>query len=396
MLEDSFARNEKKVEYVELIYDLIFVYIIGRNNSLLQYLEDGFVSFSTFLTYLTFTLAVIQLWTLTTYYINVYGRNGVRDHVMLFVNMFLLYYMGEATRQHWQAFHTQYHVAWILILINIALQYFLELRNRKGEPEYEKRIIRMAGIILIEALLVFCAILEYRWRSTTYLSLAAILISMVLIALPGKDRESDVVDFTHLSERAMLYVVFTFGEMIIVLAGYFEGHFSFRNLYFSLMGFLIVVGLFLSYGMLYDHIIDREKKTNGIGYMLIHIFIIFSLNSITISLDFMRMEGVSLLPRMIMLTASFVAYFFFLFATEGYAKPTCYDKGRLLVKVGMMGLVFVVLMILLRDHMILNIALSVAFIYCVFFLLYDYSKKVDCRLCAGEGGHLHGDHISGK
>ncbi len=28
--------KEKKVEYLELIYDLIFVFIIGRNNSLLR------------------------------------------------------------------------------------------------------------------------------------------------------------------------------------------------------------------------------------------------------------------------------------------------------------------------------------------------------------------------
>ena len=35
--------KEKKVEYLELIYDLIFVYLIGRNNSLLQQIEDGFI-----------------------------------------------------------------------------------------------------------------------------------------------------------------------------------------------------------------------------------------------------------------------------------------------------------------------------------------------------------------
>ena len=41
--------KEKKVEYLELIYDLIFVYIVGRNNSLLQHIEGGFVSGGVFL-----------------------------------------------------------------------------------------------------------------------------------------------------------------------------------------------------------------------------------------------------------------------------------------------------------------------------------------------------------
>ena len=36
-------KEEKKVEYLELIYDLIFVYVIGRNSSLLRNVVDGFV-----------------------------------------------------------------------------------------------------------------------------------------------------------------------------------------------------------------------------------------------------------------------------------------------------------------------------------------------------------------
>ena len=90
MIEDLFEKKEKKVEYVELIYDLIFVYVIGRNNSLLHHISGGFVESGMFLAYILCTLAVIQIWNYTTYYINLYGRNGARDHVFLFINMFLL------------------------------------------------------------------------------------------------------------------------------------------------------------------------------------------------------------------------------------------------------------------------------------------------------------------
>ena len=40
---DFLKNEEKKVEYVELIYDLIFVYIIGRNNSLVSHITNGFI-----------------------------------------------------------------------------------------------------------------------------------------------------------------------------------------------------------------------------------------------------------------------------------------------------------------------------------------------------------------
>ena len=94
--------HEKKVEYLELIYDLIFVYLIGRNNSMLHSIENGFVSFAVFMTYVLCTLAIIQIWNFSTFYINLYGRNGVRDHVFLFVNMYLLYHMADGISTGWQ------------------------------------------------------------------------------------------------------------------------------------------------------------------------------------------------------------------------------------------------------------------------------------------------------
>ena len=62
MVQELIQHKAKKVEYVELIYDLIFVYIIGRNNALLHNFENGFVAWPAFAAYLMTTLAVIQIW----------------------------------------------------------------------------------------------------------------------------------------------------------------------------------------------------------------------------------------------------------------------------------------------------------------------------------------------
>ena len=279
MVKEIMSTKEKKVEYIELIYDLIFVYIIGRNNLLLHNFENGFVAPNAFMAYIMTTLAVIQIWNYTTYYVNIYGRHGIRDHILLFVNMFLLYFIGEGTRTDWQSYHMQYHIAWALILVNIGVQYLFELRNYKTEQRNRKQILRMSVILFAEALIVSADIPVYRMTQTTWLSLIAILFGMFSVLLFGQKKSGEFVDFPHLSERAMLYVVFTFGEMIIGISSYFEGEFSLNGTYFALMAFLIVVGLFLSYGMFYDHIINREKKTNGLSYMLLHIFIIFALNN---------------------------------------------------------------------------------------------------------------------
>ena len=376
MVKELLEKKEKKVEYIELIYDLIFVYVIGRNNLLLHDFENGFVAFPAFLAYVLSTLAVIQIWNYTTYYVNIYGRHSAREHVFLFINMFLLYFIGEGTRSDWQRFHTQYHVAWALILLNIGVQYLIELRRHRTDKPRKTQIVRMAAILIAEAAVAALDIPLYRATGTTWLSLAAIVFGMTAVLFCGQRGSADAVEFSHLSERVMLYVVFTFGEMIISVAAYFEGAFSLRNTYFALMAFLIVVGLFLSYGVLYDRLVDREKHTNGLGYMLLHIFLIFSMNNITNGLEFMREENLSLLPKVLFLVGSLILFFAFLFALGGgYAKAKCKKYKSLCLCAALPAAAFAALMLLLRADMFVNIAVTAAFVFTVFAILFRYGKK---------------------
>lgn len=380
MIEQLLHPKEKKVEYVELIYDLIFVYIIGRNNSLLHNFRGGFVDPLFFLAYVMTTLAVIQIWNYTTYYINIYGKHSAREHVFLFINMFLLYFIGEGTRADWQAYQMQYHIAWALILVNIGVQYCLELRGNKGDSAARRRKLRMAAILFGEAAVVTADIFAFRFWGTTWLSLAAILLGIAAVFAFGQRQSTNYVDFPHLSERAMLYVVFTFGEMIIAIASYFEGEFSLRNTYFALIAFAIVVGLFLSYGMFYDHIIDREKQTNGLMYMFLHIFIIFAMNNITNGLEFMREEEIDLLPKLAFLSGSFLLYFGFLFVL-GYSsgKTRCVRYPRFCLTAAGIGLIFAAGMFLFRENMTVNIALTAAFVFAMFAMIYRYGMSVEHR-----------------
>lgn len=377
MIKELFENKEKKVEYIELIYDLIFVYMLGRNNQLLHHFDGGFFSVSTFLTYALCTLAVIQIWNFTTFYINMFGRNGARDYIFLFINMYLLYFIGESTRADWQAYQTQYHIAWGLILVNIGVQYLLEMRNHK-ENTYRRRIAkRMCAVLFIEAAVVFAAAIPNPLLGTI-LSAVAIFCGIFLTAFSRKGAPEIIIDFEHLSERAMLYVVFTFGEMIIAVASYFagDGSWSWNTIYFSLMAFLIVVGLFLSYGFVYDYLIDRGGSYDGMLYMALHIFIIFALNNITASLEFMREETVALLPKMLFIVCSLVIYFAFLLSLRGYTKCTCRPTKAFISVLCGITAAFIGLMLLLKEQMYINILISVIYVFGVFMVFYLSYRKI--------------------
>ena len=374
------GKEEKKVEYIELIYDLIFVYLIGRNNSLLHSIQDGFIQPKAFLTYILSTLIVLHVWYFSMLFINRYGSNGVAEHLLIFINMYLLYYMGEGTRVQWEESYVRYDVAWGLILVNLAVQYYLKYRASAREAPWESVHIRHQIIlILIQAAIVFGSIPLFPLVGIP-LSPLALVFGIVASALTRDLGNLVAVDFGHLTERVMLFVVFTFGEMIICVAGYFEGGVTVNNVFFSLMAFLTVVGLFLSYEYLYDHIIDREAHASGNRYMILHIFLIAALNDITAALEFMREPGVRAAPKSAFLVVSFLIYFLFLFLLERYAPVRVKGSRRFFGQLAILGAVFAGLMVLCYRESHVSIALTVLFVHALYLVLLRRGKKIKAEV----------------
>jgi len=368
--------NEKKVEYIELIYDLIFVYILGRSNSLLHVIENGFLRPDLYVTYLLCTVIILQVWYFTVLLINRYGSNGAAEYVCIFINMYLLYYMAQGTNANWQDSYLRYNLAWGLILLNLAVQYLLKLRKNGGAAPWEDRHIRYhARMLFIQAALVLISLPLYPLTGQP-LSLLALVFGMVAGFLTRKVDALVSVDFPHLTERVMLFVVFTFGEMIVGIAGYFEGGFTFRTVYYSLMGFLIVAGLFLCYGFFYERLLDREKSTTGTGFMLLHIFLIAALNNITGALEFMREPEISTVPKHVFLVVSFLVYFLFLALVGVYSKG-CYRRhGRLAVPLAVLSLAFVGLMAATYRWPEYSIAVTVLYVFAAFGMLWLRWRKL--------------------
>ena len=105
---------------------------------------------------------------------------------------------------------------------------------------------------------------------------------------------------------------------------------------------------------------------------------IFALNNITNGLEFMREEEVRIMPKTVFLTVSFLIFFALLFALGNrHAKAKCVKYNRFCLQGLLIGLVFALLMFLLRNEMTINIAISVVFVFALFGMIYWYGRKVD-------------------
>lgn len=351
-------KEEKKVEYIELIYDLVFVYLIGKNASLLDRVEGGFITFETFANYIFSSLIILQIWNYTTLYINRFGKNSVSDKVMMLINMFLLYIMGANIIHGWDMNYAAFMGAWALILLNLSIQYFLKLRSAE-DVLCTRYICQNALMLLIQAVFVGVSIPVFLCTGVV-LGPWAVLIGIAAVPFLSKIP----TNFGHLTERVMLYVVFTFGDMILIVAEYFSDGFTMEALYFALVSFLIVAGLFFSYGYLYDRLLNRSGERSGSAYMLLHVFIILALSCVTTSLEFMRDADVSSLPKTVMMVLSLLVFFLGLALTEKWSYRQYRMRLRFLLLLAGEFLVFAAAMILSAGKSgYITAAIALAFVY---------------------------------
>ena len=93
-------------------------------------MKDGFINPGSFLINVLTALIILQIWYYTTLFVNRYGENDKLMHAGIFVNMYLLYFMARGIRWDWQGEFYTFNGAWLLILLNIAAQYFVQLKKR--------------------------------------------------------------------------------------------------------------------------------------------------------------------------------------------------------------------------------------------------------------------------
>ena len=360
--------EERKVEYIELIYDLIFVHTIGRCGDLLN-LEHGIPDPMVYLIFMVFSVAVLEAWYFYTIFINRFPQYPKQRNVSIFVSMYLLYYVAAGINDNWRDNYRQIHVGWALILLHLAVQYAIALRK---DEEKQSVMNRDIFVFVAEPIIILASIPIYE-RTGFIISPFAIVLG-IAVGVTGPKVETRYADFPHLTERLMLYVVFSFGEMIIEISGFFdEGIINLMGIVHSLLAFALVSGLFLNYGYVYDHIIDREKKTTADGYLFIHMFLIISLSYLTQVMEMLRNPDVDENAKIISLGIWLVAYVIFLSLLERYAKVrACWNYYNRLIQISL-GYIF--LLHMTRWYPVMNFSVSVAYVYLIHLSLRIFRER---------------------
>lgn len=276
--------SAKKVSMLELFYDLVFVYAISKITAMIHHPHHGGIEILTYTQFTLVVVIVIQVWLYQALYINRFGEARIIDHAGILVTMFAMIYLANNINTEWDKTFVSFQIAMLLILVNLSVQYFLGVRQRR-EPEVTTFLV----VLVLESILVACG-LYLGYEQGIYYVATGYLIGFLLPLVMYPKFSVQNVNFPHLVERLNLIAIITFGETVVNIASYFKGNILSPT---SILVFLLVISLFGSYTLQIEKLMDHHQRTKAFVLMYSHVLLILSLLSLTVALLFITEPSVS-------------------------------------------------------------------------------------------------------
>jgi low temperature requirement protein LtrA len=319
--------EHKKVEIVELFFDLVLVYAVSKTTGVIRELNAaGQVDPFAYVTFVVGFVIVMNAWMYQAVFTNRYGSNSPKDMLISFIIMAILLYLSNSITPDWESTFVPFTTSLGIIFALQFLQYLLAYR--KGHLANERFFIRWYLLLtgIYAAALLIGAQLPY--EIGVWFSLIGLAVNLALPALFHRRLNAIPLNWGHLVERLTLFIIITFGEMVVGLAAYFTVNTLSAS---SILVFVIAVSLFIYYILQFDYMLDESHpnmSTAPIQYA--HIPIVLGLGMTTVSFEFMLDPGVDHFFLVTFLYLGLVLFFAGIYLCHGYNKPCFKPKAALI------------------------------------------------------------------
>ena len=307
--------KEKKVELIELFYDLIYVYAISRLTLLIEEQENGVIPLSGFFRYLVICFVILQAWLYLTNYVNRYGRWKWYEYALTAVNMTATVFMSNTISVEWSDMSLPFNLSMLVMLLGVEDMYLIQIRLQEQDTGAARN---MALILAVDCTLYFSAFLASVMEAGTVVLLLDVVAVLVGAFLPFFIRghfDISIISFPHLVERFELIKIITFGEGIVGMTGFFDvKHFTLR----PILVFAVILALFGCYVTQIHFLCNHHRVDRSLRLMFSHYFIVIAVNLVTVAFRFLENPEASHLFTAWLMIAALILFFAAIFSDSIY------------------------------------------------------------------------------
>ena len=308
---------EKKVELIELFYDLIFVYAISKLTALISEPVNGTVAPDSFFVYIITSFVILQAWLYFTNYVNRYGQWYWHEYILAIVNMIAVIFMANTINTQWNQMFVPFNISMLVMLSTVFLLYLIQVKKHKTFDIAAGNSIQILSIVCSIYIIALLAILLGFHDIVIWIDVIAVITGAFLPFILKGHFDEGVINFPHLVERFELLTIITFGEAVVGMTYFFDVT-SFNIS--SILVFLIVISMFGSYVIQIHNLVNHHRVERSLRLMFSHYFIIISINLMTVAFEWLHSGEVNPHLEIGVMIISLIVFYASIMANKPYYK----------------------------------------------------------------------------
>lgn len=298
---------EKKVTWLELFYDLLFVAAVSKATHVLLHVEHSSISIEHLAKFILIFVPIWWAWVGQTVYNNRYGEDHVNNRIFMILQLFFVLIMTASLNVDFDANYVPFFIGYVGLRGLTAIQYMLSAR--RGASHKQTAAQFLGTYFWLGIAVSCCSLLFDSW--IRYAVLYAGIAIDIIVPLIGRHKlVRTPIHTAHLLERFALFTLILLGESVVSTLSVLQAnHFTSSSILFAALAFVVVIAIWWQYFENVEKHVDKSRQTAGQTIIYGHLFIYGSLSMIAASIQLMLAPEISYLFIISFTFGSVLIYF---------------------------------------------------------------------------------------
>jgi len=287
----------KKANWLELLFDLIFVYAVSKATHILAHLHEGHIGAGQYVTFVLVMIPIWWTWTGHTLFATRFDTEDVTQRILTLITMLAVVFWTSFINADFDQYYHGYLLFYVIIRLILVTMYWNAARGNPAARPIAKRLGSGFSIGLAVATLSLLFAPPFRYV-VLYLGIG---IEIITPLLSRRALKAMPVKSHHLPERYGLLTIILLGESVIMLAtNLSETPWSASTVSAAAVGFILIATLWwLYFDLTENHTLGKEL---GAGQRIIygHLFVYVGLSSIAVFIGYAITLELSIIDHLLL------------------------------------------------------------------------------------------------
>ncbi len=287
----------KRANWLELLFDLIFVYAVSKATHILAHAHGGHIEISQYVILIRVMIPIWWTWTGNTLFATRFDSEDTTQRVLTLLAMLAVVFWTSFINADFDPNYHGYLLFYVIIRLILVIMYWNAARKNPAAKPIAKRLGIGFSIGLMVASLSLLFEPPFRYV-VLYLGIG---IEIITPLLSRNALKTTPVKSHHLPERYGLLTIILLGESVIMLATNLTATpWSVPTIIIAIVGFILIATLWWFYfDLMEKHILGKELGTGQ--YILYgHLFIYIGLSSIAVFIGYAIIVELSIFDHLLL------------------------------------------------------------------------------------------------